>query len=467
MKILSDVKPTSEQLKLFVPDPKVMIIKGAAGSGKTTTCLLRLRIVINRLENLKKRAGETDSLKVLVFSYNKTLGGYISELAESQKKFFGKTEVLISTFALWAYNILNVQHYQIVDSSWKKSYLSPKFAKFPQSEDFLNSELEYILGRFPHDKLEEYITCERTGRGLSPRFDGARREQFLNDVVYPYIEAKKDREILDFSDLAYQTSILESPPQYDIIIIDEGQDFSANELRAVMNVLKEEHSLTIVIDSAQKIYAKSFLWKEIGLKISSENVFSLTQNFRNTKEIAQFIVPIIQGVDIGGDYGAPPSPDNCHRRGPMPTVLEGKYSEQLNWVMQYKIPSIDLTQESLAFLHPKGWFDTVKKELENNDLSYVNLTKIKDWPDNDINIGLVTMHSAKGLEFDHVVIIGLNKITTPYDEEVGDVFHDHFRRLFAMSCGRARESLTIGYKKDEMSSLVKYFDIKTYNKIIL
>ncbi len=44
MRILPVVKPTSEQLQLLLDTkPGVFIIKGAAGSGKTTTALMRLR----------------------------------------------------------------------------------------------------------------------------------------------------------------------------------------------------------------------------------------------------------------------------------------------------------------------------------------------------------------------------------------------------------------------------------------
>lgn len=47
MKALIDVRPTAEQLALFSRiQPGVEIIRGAAGSGKTTTALLKLRSAI-------------------------------------------------------------------------------------------------------------------------------------------------------------------------------------------------------------------------------------------------------------------------------------------------------------------------------------------------------------------------------------------------------------------------------------
>lgn len=469
MKILSDVKPTPEQLKLFAPDPQLMIVKGAAGSGKTTTCLLRLRIIAGRLITARQRAGNNNPLKVLVFSYNRTLRGYIQELAQAQKTFFGNASIQISTFHSWAHEILDIKHspQKIICNGGREPFLSSAFASFSQANTFLESELEYVLGRFPYSELDEYIARERTGRGLAPRFDRTQRQKFLDTVVRPYFKYKKDNNLLDFPDLAYIVSTLKNPPQYDVVIVDEGQDFSANELRAITNVLSPDHRLTIVIDSAQKIYAKYFSWIETGIHVRPENVFTLTENHRNTKEIAEFIAPIIDGADLGGDFGAIPSPTACRRSGEKPTLLEGKYSNQLEWVIDNIINKVDLTKESVAFMHPKGWFRLVKSRLADIGINYVNLTGEASWPDDDTNVGLVTMHSSKGIEFDHVIIIGLNQELTPHGDDRGDLFLDHYRRLLAMSCGRARETLTIGYKKEEASSLVNYFDQKTYRKITL
>jgi len=361
---------------------------------------------------------------------------------------------------------LRVRNNQICEE-WKEQYLSAGFAKFPHDDAFLASELEYVLGRFPHNQIHEYLDLERTGRGKAPRFDRAQREKFIKEIIEPYFAAKQSNDELDFHDLAYAISNLPAPQKYDVIVIDEGQDFSANELRAVKNVLNEEHSLTIVIDSAQKIYPKSFTWKEVGIRATPENVFVLKENFRNTREIAAFIAPIIKGADLGGDFGALPAPENCTRSGPKPIVLEGLYNQQLDWAFKNIVSKIDLQNESVAFLHPKGWFRDVKARLNAESIQYVNLTKLKAWPDNNVNVGLITMHSSKGLEFDHVIIIGLNQSMTPHGKDDGDVFLDHYRRLIAMSCGRARDTLTVGYKPIEKSSLVDYFDPRTYSKVVL
>ena len=72
------------------------------------------------------------------------------------------------------------------------------------------------------------------------------------------------------------------------------------------------------------------------------------------------------------------------------------------------------------------------------------------------------MHSTKGLEFDHVLLPGLNQEVTPHGAEEGHGTLDSLRRLLAMSIGRARKSVSVGYKPGEQSTLIGLMDAATY-----
>jgi superfamily I DNA/RNA helicase len=77
------------------------------------------------------------------------------------------------------------------------------------------------------------------------------------------------------------------------------------------------------------------------------------------------------------------------------------------------------------------------------------------------------MHSAKGLEFDHVIILGYNAEVIWYREEENASSIDLQRRLLAMAVGRARKGLVLGYKPSEAARLVDFLDSDTYEAIEL
>jgi superfamily I DNA/RNA helicase len=88
-----------------------------------------------------------------------------------------------------------------------------------------------------------------------------------------------------------------------------------------------------------------------------------------------------------------------------------------------------------------------------------------EWPPGDENIALSTMHSAKGLEFDYVLILGLSNEITMSGSEPDHTQLDEDRRLLAMAITRARKGVIIGYKPTEASHLITYFRQGTFTEL--
>ncbi|MDP2762070.1 MAG: 3'-5' exonuclease [Sideroxyarcus sp.] len=469
MRALLDVTPTPEQLSLFSRVKSgVEVIRGAAGSGKTTTALLKLRSTLSFFINRKRRQNRVDPIRILVLTYNRTLSGYISELANQQVPQSAEINLEIMTFGKWAMSTLGRQ--VMIDDSVRSGLITQLGSSIELPTLFIEEEVDYLLGRFMPDDINKYLTVRRDGRGGTPRMDQPQREALIANVVQPFIAYKKKHRLKDWNDLAVE--LAETKHQhYDVVIVDETQDFSANQIRAVMNQLMDTHSVTFILDTVQRIYSRGFTWQEVGIQVRPENSFRLAVNYRNTKEIAAFAASLLNGLGTDDD-GTMPNFAYATGTGIKPKVLKGQYNKQVSFAIKTIKSDINLSEESIAFLHPKGggWFDRpggLRNRLGEAGLPFVEITRESDWPQGTENIALSTLHSAKGLEFDHVFILGLNKEVLPHGDGTEDERLSTLRRLLAMGIGRAKKSVVLGYAPDDVSSLFDFFDKDTYEEHIL
>lgn len=452
MKALIDVKPTSEQLALFSRiQPGVEIIRGAAGSGKTTTALLKLRSAIGFYLNRRRRQTEPKPVNVLVLTFNKTLRGYIKELANKQFSVDDSIDMEVSTFNSWSRSLAGTQTTLAIDQTQN---LLKGFAKTSFNDvDFIADEASYVLGRFSKNSLNEYLSARRDGRGTVPRMERANRELLLEKVIIPYLDYKRKNNFKDWND--YALCLQEQKYKtYDVIVVDETQDFSANEIRAIINQSAKDCTITFVLDSAQKIYSRSFSWSEVGINLRPENSHKLSLNYRNTKQIATLAAALLQGIQVDDD-GSIPNLNGVKKEGDIPIVICGEYPKQVKYCISHIKENIDLAKESVAFLHPKGWFRDLKPALDSENLGYETIQSLSDWPDGDENIALTTFHSAKGLEFDHVIMIGLDGSVLD-SNEISDLENEksaRLRRLIAMGIGRAKESIIIGFSNHDIPNI--------------
>jgi len=466
MKTLSVIHAPSEHLPLISQNRLgVEVICGAAGSGKTSTALLRLQSLAYMFLERHKRTEKTEPVKILMLTFNRTLTGYVCALAENQIATIANVDMEISTFAKWSREKLG---YPEINESATDDLHQIAQRLSGMDAGYAARESEYVMGRFLPEDLNKYITSERTGRGTKPRVEHTLRRRLLDEVIFPYQEQLSRSGMLDWNLLAVSMARDLEPIGYEIVIVDESQDFSANELRAIRHHLAPDHTVTFVIDTVQRIYARGFTWSEAGFEVRPERHYRLTTNHRNTLQIARFAAGILHGINIEGD-GALPDLTAARSDGPLPIVIRGCYRQQLSYALDYIQDHVDLSQESVAFLKPKGggWFDEVRQNLEAVGIKFVDITRKPEWPEGPENVALCIFHSAKGLEFDHVLILGLSNETTPHGEEDQDDQLWVLRRLLAVAVGRARKHVIIGYKDGEESSLVRFFEPGTFEQVVL
>ena len=223
--------------------------------------------------------------------------------------------------------------------------------------------------------------------------------------------------------------------------------------------------MTFVLDSVQRIYPSFFTWREVGLDANKFVLNArLAENRRNTRQIAAFARPFVEGLTVD-ENGQLPDLNSALSDGPMPIVFGGTFSEQTAEMLAY-VAGTNLDEESVGILHPlgAGWFNTLRNHLDKAGIRYVELSARRHWPTGPVNVGLSTLHSAKGLEFDHVIVCGVTGQTASAPDDDNDTHTQNLRRLLAMGFGRAKTGLMLCHDPSKPATVLRHLDPGTYER---
>ncbi|MDQ3462402.1 MAG: ATP-binding domain-containing protein [Actinomycetota bacterium] len=246
------------------------------------------------------------------------------------------------------------------------------------------------------------------------------------------------------ADMAYDATTLEERAQaalraldqhhnvgglYHHVLVDEAQDFPTSALRFAVRLLRPgSDSLLVVADAAQNIYRTSFRWKDAGINALGRTRV-LDTSYRNTREIldhAYWFLTKEERVAPGPAPGADDEtalipPRLSSRSGPIPLLLQVgtpqqevlAIADQCQSFLDRGIAAGDIAvlygATSIGGFH---WPDSIMKAFAGRDLPLLWATDWRDSSKRELigtdpsRIVLSTIHSAKGLEFSHVVLCG-------------------------------------------------------------
>lgn len=126
------------------------------------------------------------------------------------------------------------------------------------------------------------------------------------------------------------------------------------------------------------------------------------------------------------------------------------YDEFLKEYASYRQINYEEIKEVLDEIQERSRdFKTIPEWFEHVE-NYKKMIKLREMKGRvDEGIHLITMHGAKGLEFDTVFIIAANEGVTPYKKaKIVDEIEEE-RRLFYVAMTRAKKQLTICYVKEK------------------
>lgn len=459
MKITEDMLTEQQKSCINFPMDRDLLVRGVAGSGKSL-------VIVNRAILLAKKAREKGkSANIIIFTYVNTLVDYTKEIIEQGE---GVSDMIsVSTLdkeIVGLYRrVIGGSTQGIYDSHKSElEYISKKLHdKYPKSRffekgmlDFLYDEIVWMKEHMMKD-LSEYEENPRKGRG-SVRV--LRNDRSLIFEAYEnYYDSLENAGKPDFNviceALYNQRERIDDYCKYDFVLIDEAQDLPLNKILIAKELTRK--SLTISADFAQKIYKTGFTWKEVGINIRGQASKKLHGTHRNTKQISLLAKSLMahnsEIKQLTEDEYIEPELPTAEGAKPVlvyePSHLQEKRDVQ-DLLKKIRKEQPDMTVAVLVrdyIIKSK-----VGKWLQEADLEYQEIKKGYSYKVLTPGIKMVTYFSAKGLEFDIVVLPFLDNGIFPYlhdesetnkDEDTFDDIMNNARNLLYVGMTRARSML--------------------------
>jgi AAA domain/UvrD-like helicase C-terminal domain len=241
------------------------------------------------------------------------------------------------------------------------------------------------------------------------------------------------------------------------LIIDEFQDINEIQYDIIRRLHHPGAYLTIVGDDAQNIYT----WRgscvdyilDFHRKVRNVKDFQLSINYRSTEAIVAVANSIMRHI-----------PTLPHKERMTATLTGGEKPEvryfyrsadERNYIHN-KITEIrEISPNSTIAILSKfnsvlyAYEETLVRAGMPADMmsSHSEPGQAEPLYTNALPISLCTLHSAKGLEWDHVFLVGLNDDVFPQKKDEESLLQE--RRLFYVGTTRARKTLTFSYSKGE------------------
>jgi hypothetical protein len=418
-----------------------MRVLGGAGTGKTVLAMHRAKwLAENRL---------TEGYKVFFTTFTKNLAADIEENLKTLCSPELMSKIEVKNLDAWVNSFLRRHKYEHkiiynrkqdeAADAWQRA-LTLQDTTLSLTSQFYEEELERVILAQGVTTRDQYRLAKRTGRGTV-------LTRSKRDAIWPVFEeyraqlaSKKLKEVDD----AYRDAVFllqSKTPPYTSIIVDETQDFGPQALKLIRAMAPQEpNDLFFVGDGHQRIYSRNrAAMSACGINIRGR-ARKLYLNYRTTEEIRLLAVATLEGCSIDDlDDGF----DEVRRykslsHGPAPVTLNFDHLEEaLDALHKTVLTSIDENRSLCIIVPSKNNTFAVRKSLESINISTTILgPDERDKPDSK-SIRIATMHRAKGLEFDEVVLL------IPKNEKNFDLSIDTNKRLKYVALTRAKKIATV------------------------
>lgn len=461
MRITEDMLTEQQKNCISFPADRNLLVRGVAGSGKSL-------VIVNRAILLAKKAKEKGKrIKIIIFTYVNTLVDYTKEIIEQGENVSDMIEV--STLDK---EIIRLYKY-VIGGNTRNLYYSYKnelidiakrlHEKYPESRffekgmsDFLYDEIIWMKEHMIKN-LKEYEENPRKGRGCIRVPKNDRKIIFeAYEQYYDLLNKSGKPNFNVICEKLYDSrNRIPEAEKYDFVLIDEAQDLPLNKILIAREVARK--SLTISADFAQKIYKTGFTWKEVGINIRGQASKKLHGTHRNTRQIALLANSLMlhnnEIKQMTEDEYIKPELPTVEGAKPVLVYEPSHIQEKLD--VQTLLKTIRKQQKEMTvgvLGRDYSTMQAIKDWLDQAGLEYQEIKKGRLYQVLTPGIKVVTYHSAKGLEFDIVVLPFLDDGIFPYlhdepekgkdkDDDTMDDLINNARNLLYVGITRARSML--------------------------
>lgn len=329
--------------------------------------------------------------------------------------------------------------------------------------------------------LAQRIDAMLRGRGVDERVVVRTFHSWCSDMVRAYqLDKPRSRPQTDdyYEELAgiVQRSLdtgMVPAGQYTALLIDEAHDFQDAWLQMASRLVSPaSNSLLILYDDAQSIYQekrRKFNFASVGIEARGRTSV-LKLNYRNTAEVLALAMHCAQGLLTEKaeteDEMQTVRPTTAGRRGPVPILLEAANARQEAELIAERVATAcaeGTAPGDIAVLcRIRKHMDVIEQAIAMRSIKCQSMNapgfRSFDWIDPSVK--LITLHSAKGLEFPLVFVAGLDCMpfmSEPMEEEVRLLYVGMTRATHQLVLSSAGSSPIVQRVKNSLEAVMQQF----------
>jgi superfamily I DNA/RNA helicase/mRNA-degrading endonuclease RelE of RelBE toxin-antitoxin system len=439
------------------------LLKGGPGSGKSTVALYCIRA----LAKSHQKEGATKPLRILFTTFSKSLTAASEALltsigVEKQGVHVKVTNVdklaLIFLSEEWKkYNVVGAIDTIVTECIVESRKIDDEFGFTEADAGFLAEEIDWVIIGQGIESRSAYGKADRVGRGRP--LTQVQRQRVWD--LFERFEAHLRKENLCMFSERLREASKRVEPVYDFVFIDEAQDLKPVPIRFCIGLCKDGRRVFVTADTNQSIYGNSLSWSKVATDLHFQGrARILRRNYRTTSEMWSAVTQL---TDAGEQYDAKTLDIDPVFSGPYPVLSRYSTSDQV--VDRLNKFLHEALREERVGIGCAAVLCRTRKELHSivDKLDVEFNAKVVQRDDAFMDhpgVKVMTMHSAKGLQFPVVAVLGIEDGAFPVGPSREDVSSDaaaRDRRLLFVACTRAMRRLIVFASRQHPSSFISGF----------